>query len=328
MFHLFGEDTIFHKIVSSFINSDARNIEYTLLTGGLSDAKLYYFSYNNKEYVIRIFSKNESKKNIEKQAQIAITAGKIGVGPRVYYLDPDLNGMIMQFIRGGVCSLNDFDKLDSIQNLSSLLKTLHSSKKAFPIAFCPFKRFKQSLVIGKINSTKYPPRWEEVCSYMTKIEEIQKHFPVNLTPTHLDLNVLNILQDDQKFSLVDWENGGMADPYLDLAIVPIFLNFSNEQKEIFLCNYFGREPTEYEKDRLSIFSPVRLFLIGCNYLIGNQDDFDYELTFDYFLFSHSTNSLEYDCRQIGFVMVQKGLEILDSNEFKTAYNHFIDKYCF
>lgn len=70
MFHLFGEDTILHKIVSSFINSDARNIEYTLLTGGLSDAKLYYFSYNNKEYVLRVFSKNKSKKTLKNKLKL------------------------------------------------------------------------------------------------------------------------------------------------------------------------------------------------------------------------------------------------------------------
>lgn len=58
---------------------------------------------------------------------------------------------------------------------------------------------------------------------MEDLETILKLLPVDQVPSYLDLHPLNILLWENRFFLVDWVNGGMSDPYLDLLRLVSFM---------------------------------------------------------------------------------------------------------
>lgn len=70
----------------------------------------------------------------------------------------------------------------------------------------------------------------KVC--MDEIEQTLRFFPVLLSPTHLDLHLSNIIlrENNKEIILIDWVNGGISDPFFDLAtfsywqLFHIFLN--------------------------------------------------------------------------------------------------------
>lgn len=64
------------------------------------------------------------------------------------------------------------------------------------------------------------------------------------------------------FILVDWVNGGMSDPYFDLATFCVFHGLNEKETEFFLTRYFERDLTEMEWNRFVVTQPIRLFVIA------------------------------------------------------------------
>jgi len=78
--------------------------------------------------------------------------------------------------------------------------------------------------------------------------------------------------------------------------------------------------------RYCIIEPVRLFVIGACYLSLPQqqqktyyDDAEIP-SFKEFLKAQNTHNLSWDYQLIGLIMFKGGLEIIDSDQFKTSFD--------
>ena len=157
-----------------------------------------------------------------------------------------MEGMVMRFIPGRTVRQTDFETSAQLGQFAKFLNKLHSSKKAFPLARSPFYWFHDFLLKGEFNKITYPARFSEIKALMQQLEATFKLNPVPQTPAHLDLHPLNIMQLDQRLFLVDWVNGGISDPYLDLATFTAFQCLNGTQTRDFLTHYFERPPTSFE----------------------------------------------------------------------------------
>ena len=76
--------------------------------------------------------------------------------------------------------------------------------------------------------------------------------------THNDLFYKNILDDDKKLWLIDWEFSGFNSPYLDLANLSKNNEFSEDDDNFILEGYDGDSITSNSKFKLHLFKCVSL----------------------------------------------------------------------
>lgn len=266
------------KVILPFISDPKvkpEEIVYIPLKGGGSKADLYRFELNQRNYVLRLFPQQANQLIRMHQINLATQAGKIGVGPEIYFVDFQMDGMVMEFISGRTSQRQDFEKPDHIVKFARFIQKLHQSLEPFPIACTPYQRFHNFMLKGEQKKIVFPKRFAEIKALMGELEETFRLFPIPLVPAHLDIHPLNILCTDEQFFLVDWVNGGLSDPFFDLATFSIFHNLNYSQIMTFLSSYFNRAPTQHEWNRFILTQPIRLFVIAAA-LLTLSADADYE----------------------------------------------------
>lgn len=311
----------------SFANIDPDQLIYIPLKGGGSKAALYRFDIGHNSYVLRLLPKQASNLTRMHQIFLAKQAGKIGVGPKIYFIDSQMEGMVMDFIPGRTVQQKDFESGDNLILFAKFLQKLHRSKEGFPVACSPFQRFRNFLT-GKQEKITYPSRFIEVKALMEELEATLQLSPVPQVPTHLDLHPLNIMLTEQQFFLVDWVNGGISDPYFDLATFATFQFLDESQTLTFLTQYFERPPTQFEWNRFIIAQPIRMFVIAAA-LLNTSIDETRSISYEEALKSWELPSITDFGKNImngslwpfGLTLLKSGLQLADQANFKTALKY-------
>jgi thiamine kinase len=306
--------------VAPFISSqNPQDLVYAPLKGG-SKASLYRFDYNQKTYVLRMLPPLTPECRRRHQIGLATQAGAIGVGPKVLYVDADMQSFVMEFIEGREAEADDFTNPAAF---AKFLHTLHHSQAPFPMAMTPFQRFNEFMEMGRFRNMQLPHRMSDVEEIMQELELTL--FTEDLLPCHLDLHGQNILCTGQKFMLVDWVNGGLSDPYNDLTTFATFMQLDKVQIETFLTAYFMRPPTEQEWHRFKAVQPIRLFVIATAMLTLSADvdhTFSYEEALQNSLLpplkDFGKGKPEWSQWQFGLTLYKTALDLVDDEAFKRA----------
>jgi thiamine kinase-like enzyme len=312
----------------SFSNIDSDNLIYIPLRGGGSKAALYRFDIGQSSYVLRLLAQQASNFTRMHQIILAKQAGKIRIGPEIHFVDSQMEAMIMNFIPGRTVQQKDFEDCDNLIQFAKFLQKLHSSKESFPVACSPFQRFQNFLLKGKQEKITYPSRFIEVKTLMEELEATFQLSPVPQVPTHLDLHPLNIMLSEQRFFLVDWVNGGICDPYFDLATFATFQCLDESQTLTFLTHYFERPPNQFEWNRFIITQPIRMFVIAAALLNTSIDEtrpLSYEEALKSWKLPSITdfgkNMMNEPLWPFGLTMLKSGLQLIDQRNFKTALRY-------
>ncbi len=254
------------------------------------------------------------------QIALARWAGEIEAGPKIVFVDPHSEALIMDFIPGRVVHPRDFQTPYYLDTFAEALRSLHQSSINFPIASSPFKRFHNFL-----DKNAYPSllRIPEIKALMKDIENVFQVHESPLVPSHLDLHSHNIMLSGERFFLVDWVNGGMSNPYFDLATFAIFHGLSESQIKNFLGTYFGRNCHELEWNLFVVAQPVRLFVIAAAYLSlplekRGCDQETEGIEFEHFIHLGAVEKRNVSHRQIGFMMLKAALQLIDGTRFKES----------
>jgi len=288
-----------NNILSNFLSDDGIDINLCLskitlstLKGGESSASLYQFDVNESHFVLRIPPASASLLTRAHQTFLAKQAGEIGIGPKVCYMDPQFNGIILHYVPGNEAKPIDFQNLFLIDKMANVLRKLHQDNRTFPIAVSPFKRFNDFLQKNTYQNNQLNKM--KLC--MDEIEQTLRFYPVSLSPTHLDLHLSNIiLKDKEEIFLVDWVNGGISDPFFDLATFSYFSELNEVHTERFLASYFQRVPTEIEKARFNVILPVRVMVIAASFFSNASNN--------------NKNSESY---------IEKSISLIESETFKRS----------
>lgn len=297
------------------------------LFGGMSQASLFRFTYENRHYVMRILPNKVSYVERERQIALMLHASQTGVGPSVFFVSPQKDALIMQFIDGPTTTPNTFQEDQAVRNFAQLLQRLHSSKVTAPKAISPFLRFYNFLVNCTMLDLTVASKIDTAKTIIENIKVALDFHPLPLVPTHLDLHSLNIMKNKDQFVLVDWVNGGLSDPFLDLATFTVFQNLDASRTELFLKVYFGRSPSKTEWARFHILLPIRPLVIAAAMLqahpqasLSNHSLLP-QPTFDDFLREQATGTLNWPPQIVGLIMLDHGISLADQAVFQESLNY-------
>ncbi len=113
------------------------------------------------------------------------------------------------------------------------------------------RKFKDSNIMPAVET-------EEVFVRHAEVAEIYPRHQPDMVSSHSapDLKPENILLDGHQVWVVDWEAAFLNDRYFDLAVVANFVVTNDAEEQIYLREYFGQPPGEYQLARFFLMRQI------------------------------------------------------------------------
>lgn len=209
------------------------------LPGGVTNHN-YILHVGETKLVIRVAGEGTGNYiNRVAEMQNAEEMSKAGIGPKVYFSEPDTGFMISEFVEGNTMTAEQFQNSDSLLKAAAeVLSRCHSSGAQFGNVFSPIEKIKENLsILQELNFTDRYEEWEKIIGYFNEIAGVWKEESRELVPCHNDTLAGNFLGDEKELRMIDWEYSGMNDPYYDLACFSMENELDMEKEQYFLNCY-------------------------------------------------------------------------------------------
>ncbi len=218
----------------------AGDISYEVLSGGLTNNNFTVYA-NGTTYVLRIPGQG-SEVMIDRDHELfnSKAAAKAGVSPEVICSVKPENALVLEFIEGEVMHPETVAQSNAkIADIGKSLGQLHS-RAAFQPETYVFNMIQKYVSMCKDVKAFLPYDFDWMLSVMDEIEKAMERNKPELAACHNDLLSENFIHDPNgKMWIIDWEYGGMNDPFFDLGDVCVEHPLTPEQEELFLKAYCG-----------------------------------------------------------------------------------------
>ncbi|MGL4850345.1 MAG: phosphotransferase [Clostridium sp.] len=251
--------------------------KYKIKTLGGLNNKNFLLNYFGNFYVLRIPSlENENNFNVEHNSIQLLSSSNLI--PKIIYHNKDSGIMLSKYIKDTEFNFTLFKSKATLKNLALSLNKFHNiSIENFPL-FNPFYEIDKNFSFLQKQNYKFNHNIRSFLDRKSHIFSTYKDSNI-LKLCHNDLNTSNILFKKDKLFFIDFEFIGLNDPFFDLATLSWFL--TEEERIFLLSEYLGREPKEFEKNKLVDFLYiVKLWNASWSFkkALENKDSiYDYEV---------------------------------------------------
>jgi thiamine kinase-like enzyme len=176
----------------------------------------------------------------ENERDCMIAAAKAGVGPAVLYtLDPE-GALVSAFVDGEIMHPESLaGHPDRIRQVVETVKVVHD-KAVFKHQIQVFEMLRGYTKIARDIKAPMSPQLEEMLRVVDDIEKAMGRDEPKPVACHNDLLSENFIVDaDGKMWVIDWEYGGMTDPYFDWGDFIMEHPFTREEERLVLTTYCG-----------------------------------------------------------------------------------------
>ena len=195
------------------------------LKGGITNRLYRVVSSDGGDYVFRFYgAKTELFIDREVEMENLRRLEPSGVTQRLVKYLPDRNVTVVEFIPGYVLKNPDFLREDLWERIMRPIRIVHQSRVNLPYHFDPLLEVKRFYKILEGINPHYPEfDIRGTIQALGRISEIAAIAPSEYVPCHNDLLADNfVLTEDtdgdrEPMVLIDWEYGGMAPRYYDMA---------------------------------------------------------------------------------------------------------------
>jgi hypothetical protein len=204
-------------------------------------------------------------------------AAEAGLAPRVWYTSVEDKISITDFVEAV-----PFVVTDALVRMPATLRALH--------ALPPFPRIENHIntscmfllnegaaldaVIRRCQTATILPKSEseELFALYARVAAVYPRDGSDMVSSHNDLfKPDNILFDGRRVWLVDWEAAFLNDRYADLAVLANLLVTNAEEEGIYLQEYFGEPPDQYQLARFFLMQQVaHMFYTMAFLLLGSS----------------------------------------------------------
>jgi thiamine kinase-like enzyme len=212
----------------------------TPLSGGITNRN-YRIEAGGKIYVARVPGERTEVLGIDRahEQEAAVRAAALGIGPPVLGPLPGHTTLITEFVGGSHATDDaDFVRAPRLEQIVAALRTFHTSGPiagSFPI----HRVVEWHARDAATNGVEPPPIYHWLHERSVAIEDAFNAAPVAYVPCHNDLLPANVLFDDDRVWILDFEYAGMNDVFFDLGNLSINSAFGPDDDERLLRSYFG-----------------------------------------------------------------------------------------
>jgi len=232
--------------------------EVTPITVGITNRN-FKVDIGGDSFVVRLSGKDTDLLGIDRAAEneAASAAARSGVAPEVFAYLPERFALITRFVEGSPIPEEDLEREDVLGAVVRSVKAIHAGPP-IPSTFPVFRIVEDYRAIAEARGVVAPSAFEEVHAKSADIEGAFAVQPLSDRPCHNDLLNANFLLDGDHVWIVDFEYGGMGDPFFDLGNLSINNGLSPEAQELLLRLYFG-DVTDAQRARLQLMRIVSDF---------------------------------------------------------------------
>jgi thiamine kinase-like enzyme len=249
---LTAENYIEQILVEGLPNENIEDLTVKILKGGLSGAGLYKIDSPKKSYVLRLHSPSDVNSQYDNELFALIEASKRGLSPEVYYVSPDKQAVLMEFIGLPTITLEQAKSSENIVKMANAIRLAHQIE-GYPTngedLYSKAIRCHQIVLEDKL-ATK-----AEIDHALELIKENLKKFEsFNYSKVYLhgDLNPRNIFITPERVLLIDWAETSFDDPFSDLTYFALKLDYDGMQEGLLMESYLQRKPTAEEFARFRL----------------------------------------------------------------------------
>jgi len=177
-------------------------------------------------------------RNVERDCMIQ--AAKVGVGPAVaYQIDPE-GALVIDFVEGELMHPDTIaGHPERLKQVVETVKVFHDGA-VFGNKIALFDMLRKYTKIARDINAPMPDELAATVKVLDDVEAVMKRDPVPDVACHNDLLSENFIIDaDGKMWVIDWEYGGMTDPYFDLGDFVMEHPFSREEQRLIIASYCG-----------------------------------------------------------------------------------------
>lgn len=216
--------------------------DISLLTGGLSTARVFRIVVRGKAYLLRLVMPGATAgSDPARQFACMRIAADAGIAPRVLYASVDDQLLLTDFVER-----KPYPD-DAAVRMAGTLRRLHSLQ-GFPTVLT-YLDVMDGLVRRFRAASVLPER--VLADFFRGYDEVSRVYPRDrdLVACHNDLKSDNILFDGTRMWLVDWEAAFLNDRYADLAWASTFFVHDDATESAYLSAYFDGPVDEYARAR-------------------------------------------------------------------------------
>jgi thiamine kinase-like enzyme len=264
------------------------DVRITQLSGGITN-KLYRVQSEKGDYTVRIYGdKTDLFINRDYEAQTIREMAKIGVGSNMIKYLPEKGVTIVEFIGDAIVLTNDhFLDRSLYPKIVDPIRRIHTSGISLEKVFNPLVEVMKMSAILKRLGADYPEfDIAGTIDRLTVLSSIINIPESEYTACHNDLladNFILIKEDalhkyDFPMYLIDWEYGGMAPKYYDIAdMFQEILSPRDAEKQIVeaYCEGYRFDQALYLIDLFKPFPDIYWFLWSLIQLNISTIEFDY-----------------------------------------------------
>ncbi len=262
------------------------NLNIHDLKGGITNRLYRVVSSDGGDYVFRLYgAKTELfiDRDVEMENLRRLEPFKV-TQKLVKYL-PERNVTVVEFIPGYVLKNQDFLREDLWERIIRPIKVIHQSRLQLPYLFDPLFEVKRFYHILEGINPHYPEfEIRGTIRVLEKISEIASIPPSRYVPCHNDLLADNFVLPEnggphqEPMYLIDWEYGGMAPSYYDIADMFQEILVPREVERNLLKVYWEGRDIDFHQYMTDLFKPfpdVYWFLWSLIQLNISTIPFDY-----------------------------------------------------
>ena len=253
------------------------------------------------KYVLRIPGQGTDMfidREVERDCMIQVA--QAGVGPRVaYQIDPE-GALVIDFVEGELMHPETMaGHPERIKQAVETTKVFHD-KAVFKHEIKIFQMLRNYTQIARDIGAPMPAELEALLPIMDDIEKATaRNAPADVA-CHNDLLSENFIIDaDGKMWIIDWEYGGMTDPFFDLGDFVMEHPFSREEERLIIATYCG-EMDEGRFGRMMLHKSVSALWWAVWAMI-----------------QHTVSKIEFDYMEWGMERVARAQRVVDDPDYGT-----------
>ena len=262
---ILNKDSIAQKVLAHFLQQPEDDISCKTLRSS-DEATVVNCTHLTTRYIVKFFGSGEFGKN-----EIAWTqhASDLGIGPKLYYADPNGSVMLIEFVEGNSLVLAIASTPAVIKSIATSVAKLHSSSAPFARVSDMVTRI--DVKYKKLQSTGTLKDILEHClQHVKKIQAKLQNLEVSPAPCHNDLNPGNIFVHNNQVTLIDWGDAALGNPYYDIAAFLVLNVITKESENLFFEHYDAKLLNPQWQAYMYLYKQLVYFEFALNLLLGVQ----------------------------------------------------------
>jgi aminoglycoside phosphotransferase (APT) family kinase protein len=217
----------------------------TTIAGGLSGATVHRVDADGRTFVLKISRREESIDSWRARLEILRLAADAGVAPRVIHADEARRAVLSLFVAGKpfVAAYSDPRTRDeAVRDLGRTLRRVHDIPPPSGADSRDPRDFLAETWSGLSEIAGVPAFVGDAVRRV--LDETPPRSGRNAVLSHNDVNPGNLVYDEERLMLVDWDAAGRNDPYYDLAAIAVFHRMDDQTCRRLLAAHDGESVAE------------------------------------------------------------------------------------